>query len=147
MKLIIITTLMLAYTGWTAFIGSGQEQGDPLKESMKRGAEVYDSFCVNCHMADGKGVEDAFPPLAKADFLLKKREESILAVKNGLSGEIKVNGETYNSVMADQGLYDDEVADVMNYILNSWGNKSDKMVTEKEVKSLVEQKKKEAEAN
>ena len=50
-----------------------------------------------------------------------------------------VNGETYNAVMAPMGLEDEEIADVMNYVMNSWGNTSDKIVTEAEV-SLIKEK-------
>jgi len=84
-------------------------------------------------MTDGKGVEGAYPPLANADYLLNKRIESIKAVKYGLSGPIVVNGVNYNLNMENMGLDSQEIADVMNYILNSWGNKSEKSVTEKEV--------------
>ncbi|NNE15009.1 MAG: cytochrome c [Saprospiraceae bacterium] len=109
---------------------------DPLKESIKRGEEVYADFCKVCHMPTGEGMKGVFPPLAKADYLLNNREESIKAVKNGQKGEIVVNGATYNGLMAPLGLDDEEVADVMNYILNSWGNSSDKMVTEEEVSKV-----------
>lgn len=113
-------------------------QTPELEESMKRGAVVYEDFCMNCHMTEGEGVPDTFPPLAGADYLMKKRQESIKAVKYGLSGEITVNGKTYNGAMAALGLSDNEVADVMNYILNSWGNKDGKIVTPAEV-SKIEQ--------
>ena len=97
------------------------------------GKELYEDFCVRCHMTDGKGVKGAYPPLANADYLLNKRIESIKAVKYGLSGPIVVNGVNYNLNMENMGLDSQEIADVMNYILNSWGNKSEKSVTEKEV--------------
>ena len=87
-------------------------------------------------MADGKGVPKAFPPLANSDYLMKKRKESIKAIKFGMSGEIIVNGQKYNTAMAPLGLSNKEVADVMNYITNSWGNKNDKMVTEDEVSKI-----------
>ncbi len=110
---------------------------DPLTESMKRGAEIYTEYCIQCHLGQGEGVKGTFPPLANSDWLLpEKRKEAIRVVKYGQSGEIKVNGETYNGVMAELGLYDDEVADVMNYILNNWGNTSETLVTEEEVKKV-----------
>lgn len=113
---------------------------DPLKESMKRGAEIYTEYCIQCHLGQGEGVTGTFPPIAKSDWLLpEKREAAIAVVKYGQTGEIKVNGVTYNGAMAELGLYDDEVADVMNYILNNWGNTSSKMVTEKEVKEIKKQ--------
>ena len=108
-------------------------QDKELEESINRGAEIYSDFCINCHMANGEGVEKTFPPLAKSDFLLNKREESIRGVKYGQQGYILVNGVAYNNIMPPMGLEDEEIADVMNYILNSWGNKSDSIVTPEEV--------------
>ncbi|HXJ97829.1 MAG TPA: cytochrome c [Gelidibacter sp.] len=113
-----------------------QEQSQELKESIKRGALVYEDFCMNCHLPDGKGTPNIYPPLADSDYLMKKREESIKAVKYGLAGEITVNGKKYNNAMASLGLLDDEVADVMNYILNSWGNADGKIVTVAEVSKI-----------
>ena len=112
------------------------KQTPELKESIARGALVYEDFCMNCHMPKGEGVPSAFPPLADSDYLLGKRIESIKAVKYGMSGEITVNGKVFNSSMAALGLSDDEVADVMNYILNSWGNDDGKMVTTSEVSKI-----------
>ncbi|SMG18847.1 c-type cytochrome [Arenibacter troitsensis] len=108
-------------------------QDKELEESINRGAEIYSDFCINCHMANGEGVEKTFPPLAKSDFLLNKREESIRGVKYGQQGYFLVNGVAYNNIMPPMGLEDEEIADVMNYILNSWGNKSDSIVTPEEV--------------
>ena len=88
-------------------------------------------------MHDGKGQKGIFPPLAKSDFLFKNIQESIKAIKfGGIDGEIIVNGVKYDSKMEKMGLYDDEIADIMNYILNSWGNNYDKRITEEYVKSL-----------
>lgn len=112
-------------------------QDTKLEESINRGAEIYSDFCINCHMANGEGVEKTFPPLAKSDFLLNKREESIRGVKYGQQGYILVNGVAYNNIMPPMGLEDEEIADVMNYILNSWGNKSDSIVTPEEVSMNV----------
>jgi mono/diheme cytochrome c family protein len=112
-------------------------QDKELEESISRGADIYTDFCINCHMANGQGVEKTFPPLAKSDFLLNKREESIRGVKYGQQGYIMVNGVAYNNVMPPMGLEDGEIADVMNYILNSWGNKSDSIVTPEEVSMNV----------
>ncbi len=111
-------------------------QQPEFQESIQRGAVVFEDFCMQCHMADGKGVPKAFPPLANSDYLMKKRKESIKAIKFGMSGEIIVNGQKYNTAMAPLGLSNKEVADVMNYITNSWGNKNDKMVTEDEVSKI-----------
>lgn len=107
-----------------------------LKESRARGSEIYTDFCITCHMPNGQGVENVYPPLANSDYLKENREASIKGVKFGREGEIVVNGSTYNSVMAPMGLSNDEVADVMNYIYNNWGNKNNKIVTEEEVANI-----------
>lgn len=108
-------------------------QQKELLASKKRGAKLYENFCVQCHMTNGKGVPKAFPPLAKSDWLLNNIQGSIKAIKYGQQGKITVNGQEYNSVMTPLGLSDNEVADVMNYILNSWGNSYDGIITEKDV--------------
>ena len=109
---------------------------DQSSESYKRGKEVYNDFCVTCHLSNGKGVAGNFPPLDGSNWLTNKRTESIHAIKYGLSGPIQVNGESYNSVMVPMGLSDQEVADVMNYIGNSWSNAIKKPVTVEEVTAV-----------
>ncbi len=111
-------------------------QESPLEQSIKRGEAVYIDFCKRCHMPNGKGVGTTYPPLAGSNWLEEKRKESIHSVKFGLNGEIQVNGKTYNNVMTPLGLSDDEVADVMNYVMNSWGNTQDTMVTVDEVSAI-----------
>ena len=112
-------------------------QGERLINSIKNGESVYKDFCLRCHLPNGEGQIGIFPPLAKSDFLFKNMEESVKAIKfGGIDGEIIVNGVKYNSKMEKMGLYDDEIADVMNYILNSWGNKHDKIIEEAYVESL-----------
>jgi mono/diheme cytochrome c family protein len=87
-------------------------------------------------MPNGEGVKNAYPPLAKSDYLSKNRKASISGIKYGQEGEIVVNGTTYNSTMAPMGLSDDEIADVMNYINNSWGNTNNNIVTAEEVSKV-----------
>mgnify|MGYP000270946000 FL=1 len=112
-------------------------QKDSLSISIENGRILYDDFCIRCHLPNGKGQIGIIPPLAKSDFLYEHMEESIKALKfGGIDGEIIVNGVKYNSRMEKMGLYNDEIADVMNYILNSWGNKSDLMITEEYVDKL-----------
>lgn len=116
-------------------ISDAPEQ-EKVSESYARGKEVFTDFCVTCHLPSGKGIPGNFPPLAGSDWLTNKKMESIKAIKFGLTGPIEVNGKPYNNAMTAQGLSDQEVADVMNYISNSWGNKSKKEVTLEEVKAI-----------
>ncbi|MCC9168574.1 cytochrome c [Pontibacter sp. XAAS-A31] len=87
-------------------------------------------------MEKGEGLAGTFPPLAKSDYLLKDQKRAIGVVLHGAEGEIVVNGETYNMMMPAQShLSDQEIADVLNYIQNNWGNKA-KAVTPAQVKAV-----------
>ncbi len=118
------------------YLSIKEQQPTPLQKSIARGKDIYTDFCIQCHMATGKGNGTTFPPLDGSDWLKKKRTESIHAAKFGQKGEIIVNGKKFNGIMPPAGLSDEEVADVMNYIMNSWSNKTKKMVTIKEVTSV-----------
>lgn len=124
--------------GVFSFLGYMQQE-KPLKQSILDGEEIYQDFCTQCHLDNGKGVENAFPPLAESDYLQNNIEASIRGIKYGLRGEITVNGNTYNGVMVNQGLDEEEVADVMNYILNSWGNKAENQITVAQVLEVQKQ--------
>ena len=116
--------------------------GQNSKEmSLKRGQEIYKSTCINCHMANGKGVPRAFPPLAKSDYLMADVNRSINDLLNGLNGKITVNGVSYfGSMISYKALSDQEIADVLNYIRNSWGNNGD-FIEEKTVTKARKAKK------
>ncbi len=111
-------------------------QESELDKSIKRGKLLYEESCASCHLGSGKGLKGTFPPLAQSDYLKKYPIESIAAVKFGQKGKIVVNGVTYDGMMPNPGLSNDEVADIMNYIQNSWGNVNKKMVTEKMVEAV-----------
>lgn len=113
-------------------------QNKPLEQSIADGKEIYQDFCLQCHLDTGKGVSGVFPPLAQSDYLLNDLDLSIKGIKYGMSGPITVNGEQYNGVMQNQGLDDVEIADVMNYVINSWGNKSKEVITPERVASITE---------
>lgn len=110
----------------------------PLTESIKRGKGIYSDLCVTCHLPNGKGIAGTYPPLDGSNWLTEKREESIRGVKYGMKGPIEVNGEKYDNVMTPMGLSDQEVADAMNYVMNSWSNNIDEMVTVEEVAAVKE---------
>ena len=112
-------------------------QDRELKESMQRGEEIYTDFCITCHLANGEGVAYTYPPLAKSDYLMNNREASIKGVKYGQRGPLIVNGVTYDNTMMPLGLENEEIVDVMNYVLNSFGNSGAKMVTIEEVNTIL----------
>ena len=112
-----------------------QSSGD----SYMRGQMLYVDFCVRCHLPDGTGETGLIPPLANADFL-QDIQATVQSIKYGIHGPITVNGVIYNNTMAPMGLENDEIADVTNYILNSWGNTADMIVTEVYVRGIKETK-------
>lgn len=128
--------ILLMFLSLVSCNGSNPKQDPMFQKSIERGAIVYEDFCMQCHLADGEGVPKAFPPLNNSDYLKNKRIESIKAIKFGMSGEITVNGQKYNTPMAPLGLTDEEVADVMNYITNAWDNRNSKMTTADEVSKI-----------
>lgn len=107
-----------------------------LAETMERGKTVYTQNCLACHQATGAGIPNAFPPLAKSDYLNDDVHRAISAVKYGLTGEIKVNGDIYNSAMPKQNISDEDIASVLTYVYNNWGNNKTEVTPQmvKEVK-------------
>ena len=110
-----------------------------LQMHLADGISFYADFCVRCHLPDGTGEADLIPPLASADFL-QDIQATVHSIKYGIHGPITVNGVLYNNTMSPMGLENDEIADVTNYILNSWGNTTDVVITEKYVKGIKETK-------
>lgn len=102
------------------------------KDQISQGKAVYDANCAACHQPDGKGVPNAFPPLAASDYFNADHKRAASIVANGLSGEITVNGAKYNSVMPAVALSDQQIANVITYVANSFGNKP-AIITEADV--------------
>jgi nitrite reductase (NO-forming) len=78
---------------------------------------------MGCHQAEGQGIPGTFPPLAKSDFLMADTGRVIETVLHGLSGPLEVNGQRYNGTMPPMShLMDQDIAEVLTYVRNSWGN-------------------------
>jgi len=93
------------------------------EEQIAAGKQLFTGTCSVCHQANGEGLPGVFPPLAKSDYLAADPKHAIEVVLHGLSGPVKVNGTEYNSVMPPMSqLTDDEVANILTYVLNSWDN-------------------------
>lgn len=105
------------------------------EQQIADGKVIYTKTCVACHQAQGQGMEGAFPPLAKSDFLNADVDRAIDIVLHGKQGEVTVNGKKYNSVMTPQPLSVQEVADVLTYVYNTWDN-SKKVVTPEMVQKI-----------
>ncbi len=104
---------------------------------IEKGKGVYMQTCFVCHQTEGQGLPDQIPPLAKSDFLASlTKEDYVRGVLLGRSGQIVVNGKSYNGVMTPLTyLTDEQIADVLSYVRNSWGNSGD-AVTVAEVGKL-----------
>lgn len=90
---------------------------------MEKGKLVFMHTCAVCHQPHGHGLPNVFPPLAGSDFLMADKARSMGIVLRGISGPIVVNGMKYDSVMPPAvQLTDEQVANVLTYVRNSWGN-------------------------
>ena len=106
-----------------AAIASNPDIANITKEiQMERGKKVFLSACFACHLQEGQGLPGIFPPLAGSDFLKADKDRAIRIPIKGLSGPITVNGKPYNNLMPPQQFTDDQIADVLTYVMNSWGN-------------------------
>lgn len=95
-----------------------------LRQYMSEGAQLYNQYCSNCHQMEGQGLAALIPPLAGSDFLMADAKRAACIIKNGQSGKITVNGVEYDGVMPMLALKDLEIAEIVTYISNSWGNKA-----------------------
>ncbi len=106
------------------------------QEQIDAGKVLFTGTCSVCHQANGEGLASVFPPLAKSDYIAKDVKRIIGTVLHGLTGKLTVNGKEYNSVMPPMNqLNDDEVANILSYVLNSWGNPGGR-ITADEVKKV-----------
>ena len=97
-------------------------------ERVKLGEGVFANNCQACHQANGEGIADAFPPLAKSDYLNADKVRAIRTVTGGLDGKVVVNGIAFNGVMPAWELPDEDIANVMTYIYSKWGNSGAEVV-------------------
>lgn len=108
----------------------GSLKRDALPKRAINGASLFAKNCAMCHQDKGQGLAGVFPPVAKADYLMerarkKDRSELVHLIDKGKTGKVIVNGVEYNGIMTPvAGLSDEEVAAVLTYVTNTWGNKA-----------------------
>jgi mono/diheme cytochrome c family protein len=94
---------------------------------MVAGKAVYNRSCLACHLASGKGAPPMNPPLIGTSFVLGEKAALINIVLNGMSNTV-VDGENYKNVMPGFNfLTDEEIANVLTYIRNSFGNTAEQV--------------------
>src|SRR6187455_3290850 len=116
-------------------------QQNTLAAAKQRGGTGYTTYCLACHQADGAGIPRMNPPLIKTPYVLGDKKKLIGIVLNGLNAGVEIDGETYSNPMPQQDfLKDQEIADILTYVRNSFGNKAS-MVTVTDVKGVRAAKK------
>ena len=114
---------------------ASNDQEVEIDPALIPGKKVYDAFCSACHQANGKGAPGMNPPLAGTDWVTGDKARLIKVILNGMSEPVEINGEIYQNIMASHAfLSDQQIADVLSYIRNTWGNDAS-MITADEVKN------------
>jgi mono/diheme cytochrome c family protein len=125
-------TFLLALTA----TANAEDKNTPSPEVMKRGQAVYSRTCIACHQPTGLGIAPVFPPLAGSEWVAMSPSIPVRNILHGMTGPVTVKGTTYNSMMpAVAGLSDGDIADVVSYVRNSFGN-TGSVVTEDDVKAI-----------
>lgn len=126
-------TLMIAFAILLGFYAISKilssVASDPAQKS-------YENHCASCHGIEGKGLKNLIPPLAGADWLAQNQDILVCVIRNGIEGEITVNGVVYNQPMDGIKLSDIQMYNIINYINTSWGNNFELTSTEKVLKDL-----------
>ncbi len=109
---------------------------DPVAAKAREGQKVFENLgCATCHMSSGTGNRgNNVPPLAGSEWVLAEGPNRIIRiVLNGLQGPIEVRGDQYgaNVMTPFNFLTDDQIAGVLTYVRNSWGNKAGPVAPEK----------------
>jgi nitrite reductase (NO-forming) len=109
------------------------------EEQIKAGQQLF-ATCAVCHQSNGEGLPGVFPPLAKSDLIAADPKRPISILLKGLTGKITVNGKDYNSVMPPMSqLNNDEIANIVTYVLNSWGNPGGRVSADEVAKARADQ--------
>jgi mono/diheme cytochrome c family protein len=137
-----------------AWVETGAVYGVPATDSsikskterIELGRRLFTTVCALCHQRDGQGIAGRFPPLAGSNFLNADKNRAIKVLLHGLQGEVIVNGRKFNDSMPSFPLGDDDIANALTFVYNSFGN-SGTEVTPEEVKALRGEKAEEIAGN
>jgi mono/diheme cytochrome c family protein len=117
----------------------------PTPTKATSGPQIYSSTCAACHQATGAGLPERYPPLAGSEIATGDPERVIRIVLGGLTGEVEVQGETFNGAMPGWGptLTDAQIAAVLTYVRGTWGNAAPAITTAKvaQVRALTASRK------
>ena len=106
-----------------------------LQSATTRGKLVYSVNCLSCHQANGSGVGNLNPPLYGTEWVTGNKNTLIQMVLKGSKGQVEIDGEKFHNTMPAQAhLTDQQIADVLTYIRNGFGNKAS-IISPAEVKA------------
>ncbi len=124
MKLIVVCIATCVFLLVTVFFSCQSESELEYQHYYTIGKSVYQTNCQNCHAENGEGLGDLIPGLQKADYLSKNKNKLACIIQNGQQGLLVVNGKFYNGKMPSQAqLAPIEIAEVITYITNTFGNR------------------------
>jgi mono/diheme cytochrome c family protein len=140
---LLLPCLLMAQTkktatksGATSKTTSSSASKSSVQASVTRGNTVYATFCLSCHQADGSGVPNMNPPVIKNNWVLGSKTVLIQQILKGSNGKVEIDGEKFHNTMPAQAqLTDQQIADVLTFVRNSFGNKAS-VVTPAEVKTV-----------
>jgi mono/diheme cytochrome c family protein len=136
MKKTFLTLMGILFLLSALLMSQTQPVQNKLQESITRGKKVYYQTCLTCHQVDGAGIQSVNPPLIKTKWVVGDKVQLITIVLKGLNTGITVDDVDYHNVMASHAdLTDLQIADVLTYVRNNFGNKA-KEITEAEVKAV-----------
>ncbi|WP_187271111.1 c-type cytochrome [Neolewinella aurantiaca] len=109
------------------------------KTDHLQGRNLYLQHCASCHFETGEGLRQLMPPLAGSDYLEKNPGMVVRGIRKGMSGEMVVNGVTFNHEMpGNKELSEFQIVNIMNYINQAWGNDFGKITVEETRRWLEE---------
>ena len=121
MKKALILLIPLMAVGGIVLIGCDSHAS--TEASIERGKEIYTQYCLSCHQVDGSGVPQLNPPLKNSAYVVGEGSKLIRIVTHGFNDGVEINGDAYTNPMPPVGanFKDEEVADVLTYVRNSFG--------------------------
>lgn len=119
---IIFCALAIAFSG-LLLMRCGKTTSAKFKQYYVHGEQLYTKHCSNCHQPDGSGLGRVYPPLDTSDYMEKNFSDVLCLMRHGKTGEVIVNGESFNQAMPGvSSLTDLEIAEIATYIYNTWSH-------------------------
>lgn len=135
----------IGLTGYNLQVPAPDDAASTHPIAVQDGAEIYMTRCMSCHQANGAGVPGVFPPLSGSEWVTEDKGRLIRIILNGVTGEMEVDGDTYNGAMPPWGSFldDEDMAALLTYIRTSWDNEASEITPEEvqKVRAAVQDRK------